>query len=420
MDKNSIFNMTVCIFGVLILLIHIVNLIVKKNKRKDEKCLLDFFVFTVFHFATYLTFTFVKLVYTSNAFIISFYTIFYLMNNIELFLLVKYMNSYVGFSDKTAKALKIVNYSLFAVFCLLDIINIFIGIFFTAVDGVYIRSSTMIISQIYQFIMFVVVFCLAVFNKKLKHREKLAFALYCTLPFVAIILQNIFKGYAIAYASIIIAIEILFALLTVEKNLEISKQKEKAKEAQIKIMLSQIQPHFIYNALSGISTLIEIDPQKAQTALDDFTNYLRSNLSSLTETKLIPFEEELKHIKTYIALEKMRFGDRINVVYDLETTDFYLPALTIQPIVENAIKHGILKKAIGGTITIKTYQKNNAVAIEISDDGVGFDVKNVYVDEKEHFGLNNIKYRINNMCKGNITINSEIGKGTNVVVTFEK
>ena len=106
--------------------------------------------------------------------------------------------------------MSITNLALFSVFVVLDLINIFTGMFFTAINGEYVRASTMIFSQIYQFIMFAVVFVVTVFDKNLLIREKIAFALYCILPLVAIILQNIFKGYAIAYASIIIAIEILF------------------------------------------------------------------------------------------------------------------------------------------------------------------------------------------------------------------
>ena len=420
MSNNVIFNATVCIIGILILLIHAVNLILKKGKRKDEKSLLDFLALTIVHFAIYLTFTLIKQVYTSNAYVIAFYTVFYILNNAEVFMLFKYMSSYVDLDKKVRKPFVILNIALFSAFVLLDVINAFTGIFFTAVNGEYVRSKMMIVSQGYQFVMFVSVFVLTAFNKKLNVREKISFGIYCVLPLFAIILQNIFKGYAIAYASIIVAIEILFLFLNVQKNIALSKEEEKNKEAQIKVMLSQIQPHFIYNSLSSISTLITIDPEKAQAALDDFTEYLRHNLSSLTETRLIPFEDELKHIKTYVALEKIRFNDRINVIYDIETTDFNVPPLSIQPIVENAIKHGILKKLEGGTLTLKTRETQDAYVVEIHDDGVGFKMDDVNFDENVHFGINNIKFRINKMCKADLAITSEIDKGTDAIITFFK
>ena len=419
MENSYIFNATVCIFGILMLGIHTLSIILKKNKRKDEMCLLDFFIFTILHFSIYLAFTFIRMSYSGNGFIIAFYTSFYIMNNIELLLLFRYMKNYTELPNKTCKTLNIINLSSFTIFCILDIINIFTGIFFTAENGVYLRSNTMIISQGYQFIMFTAIFVTAVASKKLNSREKIAFALYCVLPFIAIILQNAFKGYAIAYASIIVAIEVLFVFIGVEKNFQISMQKEKIKDAQINIMLSQIQPHFVYNSLSAISTLITIDPEKAQEALDNFTEYLRRNLSSLTDVKLIPFEDELKHIETYISLEKLRFDDRINVIYDLKTTDFNVPVLSIQPIVENAIKHGILKKVEGGTLKISTYEAEDSYVIEIEDNGVGFNNDDVKREEN-HYGIDNIEYRIKNMCNGSLDIKSVINKGTIVTITLKK
>ena len=420
MNPNEIFNATVCIIGIAILLIHITNLFFKKNRRQDENRLFLFLIFTAFHLATYLTFTLLKMNYTSDNFIIGFYTTFYIFNNIEVLLLFLYTISYVELTNKNKKILSIINFSLFGAFVILDIVNIFTGILFSSNNGEYTRSKLMIISQGYQFILFLIIFFVTLFNKRLVLREKIAFALYCILPLVAIILQNSFKGYAIAYLSIIISIEILFFFLNVQKNIQLSIEQEKSKEAQIKVMMSQIQPHFIYNSLSSISTLIPIDPEKAQQGLDAFTEYLRHNISSLTESRLIPFEDELKHIKTYISLEKIRFNDRIKVIYDIKVHDFYVPPLSVQPIVENAIKHGILKKIEGGTLTIKTYENSEAYIVEIKDDGVGFDISAINFDENKHFGLNNIRHRIKNMCHGEVTIKSALDKGTKVVIKFYK
>ncbi|MBP5467445.1 MAG: histidine kinase [Clostridia bacterium] len=420
MKSNSVFNATVCLIGIIILLVHTGNLEVKKEKRKDEKCLLVFFIFTIVHFATYLAFTIIKIYYKSDAYITAFYTTFYVMNNGEALLLFIYALSYIEMTKETKAKLSLFNAILFAVFVLSDIVNVFTGIYFYAQGGEYIRSGTMILSQAYQCAVFIVIMCIALSNKKLNVREKTAFATYCLLPFVAIILQNFFKGYAIAYASIIVSVEILFTFISISRNIELVKVQEKNKEAQIRIMMSQIQPHFMYNTLSSISTLIPMDPEKAQQSLDAFTEYLRHNLSSLTETRLIPFEEELKHIETYLSLEKMRFEDRINVIYNIYDVNFSVPALSIQPIVENSVKHGILKRIEGGTLTINVYQRGMSHVVEIIDDGVGFDISDVNLDGSEHVGLNNIKYRIESMCRGEIQIESQIGKGTKVAVIFSK
>lgn len=420
MDNKSVFNATICIIGIAFLIIHAVNIFLKKGRRRDENRLLFFVLFTIVHFATYLTFTLIKVNYSSDPLIMGFYTTFYIFNNVESLLLFAYAIAYIASSKKIIKISTIINLSIFGIFFILDIVNIFTHFFFYSDGGVYTRTRIMIISQGYQFISLAMVFALTVFNKKVALTEKIAFSLYCALPFVAIILQNAFPGYALAYLSIIVSIEILFLFVNVKKNITLAQEAKRTKEVEVKMMMSQIQPHFIYNTLASISTLIKIDPDKAQEGLDAFTEYLRANLSSLTDTGLISFGNELKHIETYLSLEKMRFDDRLSVKYDINTSDFLVPPLSIQPIVENAVKHGILKKIEGGEISIKTTEDNNAYIVEISDNGVGFDINNLNKDDNNHIGLNNVKYRVQSMCRGDVIIKSEINKGTVVTVLFYK
>ena len=104
MNSKSIFNATVCLLGVAILLVHIVNAIVKKDKRKDENCILIFFIFTAIHFLTYFTFTMIKLHYTSNVLITTFYTIFYIMNNMEVFILFYYFITYIDIPKSSRRS----------------------------------------------------------------------------------------------------------------------------------------------------------------------------------------------------------------------------------------------------------------------------------------------------------------------------
>lgn len=420
MENNAVFNASVCLIGFVILVVHIANLLMKKKRRKDEKALFAFLVFTALHFAVYFAFTFIRASVKSDALITGFYTGFYIANNIEVLLLFIYMLSYVDLNKKKADILHLLNIGLFLIFVILDIVNAFLPMFFYAEGGEYFRMPLMFLSQGYQFVMLAIVFFVAVLNKQLKTREKAAFVVYCLLPVVAIIFQNFFKGYAIAYLSIIVATEVLFFFLNVERNIQLAKEEEMLKDAQIRVMLSQIQPHFIYNSLSSISTLITLDPDKAQQALDDFTEYLRINLSTLTETHLISFENELRHIELFVSLEQIRFGDRLKVIYDIQVSDFYLPTLTIQPLVENAIRHGILQKVEGGTLTLKTYETDKHYVVEVIDDGVGFDMKDVDFESNEHFGLNNIRYRMQRMGKGDLEIESELGVGTKITARFVK
>lgn len=420
MDNKNAFNITVCIIGIAILLIHIIDLVFKKKKRTDEMNLLWFFIFTATHFAGYLIFTIVRLHYHTNELIMTSYTILYIMNNVEMMLLFTYGINYCNLTKKARKIAWVINVSVFVIFVIMDIVNLFVPLFFYAEGGVYIRTDWMIISQGYQFIGFLIVFIIAVFNKKMKVVEKIGFGIYCLLPLAAIILQNHFQGYAIAYLSIVISIEVLFVFVNLKKNMHIAEEEQRVKDAEVKIMMSQIQPHFIYNALASITTLIKIDPDKAEQSLEAFTDYLRMNLSSLSDVSLIPFESELKHIQTYLELEKMRFDDRLNVVYDIKTKDFLVPPLAIQPLVENAVKHGVMQHVEGGVIKISTYEDDLAHYVCIEDNGVGFDVHDIELDDPKHVGLKNVKYRISTMTNGELQINSVVGKGTTVTVIFNK
>ena len=178
MSNNAIFNATVCLVGFVILLVHIANILMKKNRRKDENALLNFIVFTALHFDIYFTFTMIKVNYTSDSLIMGFYTTFYIANNLEVFLLFLYFKNYVGLPEKGGKALQIGNVSVLLVFTVLDIVNLFTPLFFYAENGVYLRAKGMILAQGYQFIAFAMVFLLAVFNRRLLLREKIAFGIY--------------------------------------------------------------------------------------------------------------------------------------------------------------------------------------------------------------------------------------------------
>ena len=186
-------------------------------------------------------------------------------------------------------------------------------------------------------------------------------------------------------------------------------------EQRYNSMISQMQPHFIYNSLSAIAE-IEGVPEKAQDAIANFSMYLRENLDAMTSSELISFDKELEHIKKYIELEKLRFGEKVNVVFDIKCSDFLLPALTVQILVENAIKHGITKKYAGGTVTVSTEKKDKKFVITVCDDGIGFDAKSDI--SGSHFGIHNIRKRLEYAVNGTLQIESVIGKGTTATIAI--
>ena len=153
--------------------------------------------------------------------------------------------------------------------------------------------------------------------------------------------------------------------------------------------------------------------------VNSFSEYLRNNLSSLEESGLISFETELSHIKTYLEIEKVRFEDTLEIEYDIKCDRFSLPVLTVQPIVENAIKHGLMRLESGGTVLVRSYETPTHFCVEVKDDGVGFDTS-LLLDERKHVGLRNIRERLKVMVNGRLEIESTVGVGTRVLVSIPR
>ena len=214
------------------------------------------------------------------------------------------------------------------------------------------------------------------------------------------------------------------------ENIRIAGERERAEkerfEAEVQVMISQIRPHFVYNTLSSIAILCDIDPGTAKEAAITFAKYLRANMDALKQKAPVPFSMELEHLKNYLYIEKLRFADALNVEYDIQTTDFELPILSIQPLVENAVKHGVGMKKYGGTVKISTRETDRAYEVVVSDDGVGFDPEEARKrqetrsDGKSHVGMENTGKRLREMCGAEIVIESRVGEGTTARVIIPK
>ncbi len=205
---------------------------------------------------------------------------------------------------------------------------------------------------------------------------------------------------------------IFFMLLVFSAILNDREMQEADRENRSRLMASQIQPHFLYNTLASIREIIFEDPQYAADILLDFTTYLRGAVRAMSDVKVISFSEELKNIESYVKIEKMRMGDRLNVDYQIECSDFAVPPLSIQPLVENSIKHGIYKRgSSGGSVSIRSYIDNNNYIVQIFDTGVGFDVEEFYrISESrqtESAGLKNVSSRLEEVVHASLNIVSK-------------
>ena len=189
-------------------------------------------------------------------------------------------------------------------------------------------------------------------------------------------------------------------------SIRAAKLEKELEDSRIAIMLSQIKPHFLYNVLNTIYHLYRKEPETAQEAVSSFAEYLRCNMLSIEKNEPIPFSEEYQHIKTYLSLEQIRFRGKLDVVYDVDVTDFKLPPLTVEPLVENAVKHGVTKKRGGGVVTISTRRTEDGVQITVADTGLGFDPENYTADGKPHVGIRNVRDRLQHMVGGSLKITS--------------
>ena len=244
-------------------------------------------------------------------------------------------------------------------------------------------------------------------------------------------------GFISKYVFFVLFVAALFVVLRLipesinaaekAKTLELQRSRLEAeknaieaqlKESRISIMLSQIQPHFIYNTLGTIERMCLKDPEKAFDLVRNFSLYLRGNFSELDSVTPIRFAEELKHVEYYVNIETVRFPD-MDIEYDVDATEFVLPALSVQPLVENAIKHGLMRLESGGTVVIRSYETPTHFCVEVKDDGVGFD-PSLPIDEKKHVGLRNIRGRLKAMVNGDLILESKPGFGTKAVIMIPK
>lgn len=254
-------------------------------------------------------------------------------------------------------------------------------------------------------------------KRKMPIRQRLSLLSFLlVLPFAAV--GTVFlPEYTYSYTITFYALIGIYGLIQMEKNLELARQEQALTQQEQQLMLSQIQPHFLYNALTAIRSLCMEDARQAGDALDQFSRYLRMNMDSLQNHTPVPFEKELEHTRTYLWIEQMRFEDDLQVVYDIQDTDFMIPPLTLQPIAENAVRHGICKMEYGGTVTIAVQREPRLIRITVTDDGPGFDPALPRPDDgQSHVGIQNVRSRLEQLCGGSLLVNSAPGQGTTVTI----
>ena len=334
-----------------------------------------------------------------------------------------YCLSFFGKSSKSNKVICILAGIIGIAFSIAIVVSAFNDMFIAYVrdNGINVQPTVVsFIPYTYVWFVFLIEIILLIIKKGMRVGERIAFLAFISVPAVALVFHSIYGELSIFTFAIVAAFLAHFLYFYVQRGLMIQKQEKELSEKQIELTISQIRPHFIYNCLSSISYLCTKDPQLAVEAIDDFSSFLRVNFSNISQNKIVPFTQELEHTMKYLKLEKMRFEDRVRVYFDIRANDFEIPSLTLQPLVENAVKHGICKRAEGGTIVVKTSETDKEYLVEVTDDGVGFDPNVPPSDGRVHVGLTNVQNRLKNMVHGRLEIYSKIGKGTRMSIHIPK
>ena len=238
---------------------------------------------------------------------------------------------------------------------------------------------------------------------------------------VAMDFNAAFNDAPISFLTLAIAISCVFYYIWL--HLQFVREHEEALKAgqRVRLMLSQIKPHFLHNALTVIVGLCDMDPQRAKQATLKFARYLRGNMDSIENAGLIPFGKELEHTRLYLEIEQYRFGDALKVNYDIACDDFSVPALTLEPLVENAVRHGVRENPGGrGAVTISAREVSDHYEISVTDDGPGFDPSRLQQDDQRHVGIPNVRERLAEVCRGTLEFDVAPGRGVTVRIIIPK
>ena len=415
-------NIALELFGCIMALIIVVNLFLSENRKSKLNML---FIWIMLFQITTLGGNAIAGIFRGGEGVLAFYMVrianfiafcsSYLIAAVFAHYIYQYINERISISKIFPRIITIA--------CIISILLCILSQFnhmYYYIDefNLYQRREWFWLSQVFGIICLIINAIVVIsYRKVLQLREYLLLLTYVLLPMLALVIQIFSYGLAMLHIAIMVSTLIIFVGIQVEvdKNV-IERTRRELNEAQIAVMLSQIKPHFLYNSLVVIEQLCYIDPTMAAETVVEFSEYLRGNLDSLSNIKPVEFERELKHTEVYLAIEKKRFGNKLNIVYDIEYKDFEIPVMTLQSIVENAVKHGITQRVRGGTITIKTRKEDGGAVISVIDDGIGFNPELPIEDGRSRVGIKNVKTRLLAICGGSLEIESLPDKGTTATI----
>ena len=252
-------------------------------------------------------------------------------------------------------------------------------------------------------------------RKKLSKKYFIGLLVYLIPMMITMTIHLFFEIEVFVVAGMALLAIIMYALILSDNVEQYMRGQHEIAHQKASIMVLQMRPHFIYNSMMGIYYLCDQDAEKAKQVTLDFTTYLRKNFAAIASEEPIPFAEELEHTRAYLAVEQAQFEDSLFVNFDTPVTHFRLPPLTLQPIVENAVVHGMRQSKEPIHISVTTREIASTIEITVEDDGPGFTPTD---NNEPHIALNNIRGRLEMMCHGTLAISPRKEGGTSVKVTI--
>lgn len=254
---------------------------------------------------------------------------------------------------------------------------------------------------------YVMVITMLLFSSK-DIRASAGFVVGCLFPVVVSLVGMMGMDINITGIGMTMLLLVVMFLYQIDVERELFAKEAALSENKVALMMEQIHPHFIYNSLQQIALLCDEDAEAVKPAILSFSGYLRKNLESLTGTRMIPFAEEMKHVDLFVDLAMITPSGNFKVVKNLEVTDFDIPPLTLQPLVENAIKYGIGMSTQGDSVVIGTKMEKGYYVITVSDDGHG--IRSELSTQKEHksVGTKNVRTRLKLLCDGELSIRQTV------------
>ncbi len=349
----------------------------------------------------------------------------YSMYFIGFYILLGFYSLYVTYyiSRMSGKNLEIRGFiiPLIVIYSVFWVISLFKGVVVSYDGQTFEKGALYFIGQVggYSSILLSVVYIID-YRQYLKTDNMMSLLSIVFFPLIGVAIRSFVPELEVLPYSFCLSLIFMDNTFQYEQERLILEQEDKISRDRIKILLSQIKPHLFYNVLNSIYVLCEKDPEKAQEAIGRFSDYLRGNLGSIEHAECITLRKEMEHVTNYLGLEKMRFRDKLTIKYDIKDDFFTLPALSVQLLAENAVKHGIHKMENGGTIRIESFTEEDYYYVVVEDNGVGFDPNDMEEGGGLHLGLDNLRERLIAMCNGLLIIESTKGVGTRATIKIPK